>query len=236
VAVNEETNDGSRNPGRAAITSTVVLLITYVIVSTAAQSFAGIGTKGIGLQNRDNSGDVLSVLGGQVFGTNGFGWFLGKLLVLMVLSSAAASTLTTILPTARTSLAMAAYRSIPSRFARIHRRYYGLTGIVCARWFRRELRRGGDLLVKGLLPLFGGLVLWAFLGYGLYEFWQPSYGSTSWTLPFSPHWHIGGVFLTGAGALVLGVILMLVYRVVSPAFFKGRTLNKETPVLVPEST
>ena len=38
----------------------------------------------------------------------------------MVLSSAAASTLTTILPTARTTLAMAAYRSIPSQFARIH--------------------------------------------------------------------------------------------------------------------
>ena len=50
-------------------------------------------------------------------------WFLAKLLVLMVLSSAAASTLTTILPTARTTLSMAAYRSIPAKFARIHPRY-----------------------------------------------------------------------------------------------------------------
>ena len=120
VSVNEETRDKSRAPGTAAVTSTVVLLLVYVLVTVAAQAFAGIGTKGIGLDNPDNSGDVLSVLGGSVFGTHGFGWFLGKLLVLMVLSSAAASTLTTILPTARTTLSMAAYRSIPTKFARIH--------------------------------------------------------------------------------------------------------------------
>jgi amino acid transporter len=41
----------------------------------------------------------------------------------MVLSSAAASTQTTILPTARTTLSMAVYRSIPRSFERIHRRY-----------------------------------------------------------------------------------------------------------------
>jgi amino acid transporter len=41
----------------------------------------------------------------------------------MVLSSAAASTQTTILPTARTTLSMAAYKAIPSVFAKIHPRY-----------------------------------------------------------------------------------------------------------------
>ena len=41
----------------------------------------------------------------------------------MVLTSAAASTQTTILPTARTSLAMAAYKAIPKAFAKIHPRY-----------------------------------------------------------------------------------------------------------------
>ena len=48
------------------------------------------------------------------------------------------------------------------------------------------------------------LVLFCFFGYGMQQFWSPSYGNTSWTLPFSPHWHVGGVFLTGAGALLLG--------------------------------
>lgn len=67
------------------------------------------------------------------------------------------------------------------------------------------------------------------------KFWDPAYGNTSWTLPFYPDWHIGGVFLTGAGALILGVVLMIVYRMVNPPFFKGETLDRDTPVLVPET-
>jgi len=41
----------------------------------------------------------------------------------MVLTSASASTQTTILPTARTTLSMATYKAIPAAFARIHPRY-----------------------------------------------------------------------------------------------------------------
>jgi amino acid transporter len=279
VSVNEETRDKHHAPGRAAVTSTVVLLVTYVLVTVAAQAFAGVGTKGIGLGNSNNSGDVLSVLGSSVFGAHGFGHVLAKLLILMVLSSAAASTLTTILPTARTTLSMAAYRSIPAKFARIHHRYltptwstvgmalvsiafyvlltflsqnvlgdtisaiglliafyYGLTGFECVWWFRHDLRKGGrDLWLKGILPFVGAVALTYFFFKGAYDFWNYSYGTTYWTLPFSPHWKIGGVFLTGIGALLLGVILMFVYRFVSPPYFKGETLNKDTPVLVEET-
>ncbi len=46
-----------------------------------------------------------------------------KLLLLMVLTSAAASTQTTILPTARTTLSMAAYKSIPDAFGKVHKRF-----------------------------------------------------------------------------------------------------------------
>jgi amino acid transporter len=123
VAVNEETRDPEKTPGRAAIISTVILLITYVITILAAQSFAGVGTTGTGLANPSNVGDVLSVLGSEVFGGHGFGLFLARLLILMVLSSAAASTQTTILPTARTTLSMAAYGALPKAFARMQPRY-----------------------------------------------------------------------------------------------------------------
>jgi amino acid transporter len=123
VSVNEETKDRDKTPGRAAVISTVLLLVTYVIVALAAQSFAGVGTKGIGLANPDNSSDILSVVGNAAFGSSGFGTVMGKLLILLVLSSAAASTQTTILPTARTTLSMAAFKAIPERFARIHPRY-----------------------------------------------------------------------------------------------------------------
>jgi len=123
VAINEETKDPAKTPGRAAILSTVILLVTYVIVILSAQSFAGIGTTGIGLGNGDNTGDVISVLGDAVFGGSGIGVFLSRLLVLMVLTSAAASTQTTILPTARTTLSMATYKALPKSFAKMHPRY-----------------------------------------------------------------------------------------------------------------
>jgi amino acid transporter len=123
VSVNEETADPSRTPGRAAIISTVVLLITYTLVTVAAQAFAGVGDTGNGLNNSDNWGDVLSVLGKAVFGSSGLGSFMSHLLILMVLTSAAASTQTTILPTARPSLSMAVYRALPRVFSKIHPRH-----------------------------------------------------------------------------------------------------------------
>ena len=123
VSVNEETKDSRRTPGLAAIFSTIILLVVYALVIFSIQSFAGIGTKGGGLGNIANAGDVLSVQANAIFGTTGAGPVFYHLLLLMVLSSAAASTQTTILPTARTSLSMAVYRAIPRSFAKIHPRF-----------------------------------------------------------------------------------------------------------------
>ncbi len=43
VSVNEETEDSSSTPGRAAIISTIVLVLIFVLVTTAAQAFGGVG-------------------------------------------------------------------------------------------------------------------------------------------------------------------------------------------------
>ena len=123
LSVNEETKNPGKTGGRAAINSVLILLGTYVVVIFAAQAWAGIGSKGIGLTNSNNVGDVLSILGTSVFGTAWWGTTLSKLLVLMVLSSAAASTQTTILPTARTTLSMGVYKALPRAFSRMHPRY-----------------------------------------------------------------------------------------------------------------
>jgi amino acid transporter len=123
VAVNEETKDKTRTPGLAAIFSTIILLFTYALVIFSMQAFAGVGSKGNGLGNVDNAGDVLSIQGNAIFGTTGFGPTFYHLLLLMVLSSAAASTQTTILPTARTTLSMAAYKALPASFAKVHPRF-----------------------------------------------------------------------------------------------------------------
>ena len=52
----------------------------------------------------------------------------------MVLSSAAASTQTTILPTARTTLSMACFKAIPSAFAKIHKRFLTPTTFDARPW------------------------------------------------------------------------------------------------------
>jgi amino acid transporter len=123
VSVNEESDDPGSTPGRAAIISTVLLLLTYATVSVATIAFAGVGETGIGLGNVDNADDVFAAMGHEVFGGGAVGWVMVHLLAICVLTSASASTQTTILPTARTSLSMAAYGAVPRRFARIHPRY-----------------------------------------------------------------------------------------------------------------
>jgi amino acid transporter len=132
VSINEETADKARTPGRAAIISTVILLVCYVVVIFGVQAFAGVGTHGIGLLNSAHQFDVLSILGNAIFGATGFGAVLARLLILMILTSASASTQTTILPTARTTLSMAAYRALPKSFSRIHHRF--LTPTVSTIW------------------------------------------------------------------------------------------------------
>jgi amino acid transporter len=123
VACNEESDDPGTTPGRAAVLSTLLLVLTYVLVTAATVAFAGTGTAGIGLGNEDNAADVFAAIGPAVFGESALGTFFVLLLIISVLTSAAASTQTTILPTARAALSMAAYRAIPRRFAEIHPRY-----------------------------------------------------------------------------------------------------------------
>ena len=141
VSINEETDDPGRTPGRAAVISTVLLLITYVLVSTAAVAFAGVGPDGIGLGNVDNSADVFNAIGPSLYGDSVFGKIGIDLLAISILTSAAASTQTTILPTARTALSMAVYKAIPEKFARIHPKFLTPTwstvgmGLVSALFF-----------------------------------------------------------------------------------------------------
>jgi amino acid transporter len=109
VAVNEESEDSATGPGKAAIVSTLLLVVIYVVVSTAAQAYGG--DKFL----IDNQDDVLSGLGDQVFGHS-----LRWILIITVLTSASASTQTTILPTARTSLSMARWKALPKAFGEVH--------------------------------------------------------------------------------------------------------------------
>ena len=283
VAVNEETKDKTRTPGLAAIFSTFILLITYALVIFSIQAFAGVGAKGTGLSNTNNAGDVLSVQGNAIFGTSGFGPVFYHLLLIMVLSSAAASTQTTILPTARTTLSMAAYKAMPKSFAKVHPRfmtptvstivmgaisivlyaglnytsngigvigdaviaiglyiafYYGLTGFACAWYYRKNLTSSArNLWMQGILPVTGGLILWFLGGWSMWLDYDVATANdyTMWTVPVI-HWQIGGAFVIAVAAGLAGVVFYLFCRYVRPGapFFKGKTLTRSTPTLVPD--
>jgi amino acid transporter len=250
LSVNEETKDSARTPGRAAVISTLMLVAVFAIVSTAALAFAGPRFLA------GHSSDVLGAMASAVLGSTA-----GKLLILCVLTSTAASTQTTIMPTARAVLAMAAHRALPARLAKISPRYltpttatlamgavsavfyvlltlvsrnvladsaaatglliafyYGLTGFACVWFFRHDLRRSvRDLVTKGILPAFGGLALLGAFVLSIKSYWPAASSYSSFA-------GIGGIFLIGAGSLLVGVILMLVTRLAMPRFFTTDTL------------
>lgn len=61
------------------------------------------------------------------------------------------------------------------------------------------------------------------------DMYQPDYG-------YVTDWGIGSVFVLGIGSLAFGVLLMVLWYFFprSKAFFRGESLNRDPPVLVPD--
>ncbi|CAN7175528.1 APC family permease [Microbacterium sp. LjRoot45] len=267
LALNEETKDPKRIPGRAALLTCVLLLFTYVAVTIAAMMYAGLGEDGVGLGNEANADDFFLAIKDGLLGP--WGW----LLVVAVLISAVSSTQTTILPTARGTLAMGVYRALPARFKDVHPRfktpsfstlvmgvvaslyylgmslisdnilqdsilslglaiafYYAITGFACVWYFRKDLFTSArNVVYRLVLPLLGALMLtYAFVQSAI-DMWDVDYG---YTVLFG----IGGTFVIGIGALLVGVVLMFVWFLFprSKPFFQGKSLNRDTEVMVPD--
>jgi amino acid transporter len=279
VACNEESDDPGTTPGRAAVISTFLLLATYALVAVSAVAFAGVGTEGIGLGSEENSADVFAAIGPELFGDSALGKIGLLLLAASILTSASASTQTTILPTARTTLSMGVYKALPSSFAKIHRTYltpttstiamgavsiafyvlftlispnlltaligavglmiafyYGLTGFACVWFYRKTLTASArDFVMRGVVPLSGGLILAAVFIYGLIQYAKPDWlvddNGDNVTI-----FGYGAVAVVGIGALVLGVVMMVAWRIAAPPYFHGLTLpvrNSADLLLVP---
>jgi amino acid transporter len=190
-----------------------------------------------------------------------FGSPLDKILIIAVLTSAAASTQTTILPTARTSLSMARAGAMPRVLGEIHPRYltphvstiimgalsivwyvgltivsenilfdsiaalglmiafyYGMTGFACAIYYRRHLLSSWKAFwLIGVGPTLGGLMLAGILVKSCWDLSKPenSESGDSW-------FGLGPPLVIGIGFLLLGVVLMLLWRLEHPQFFKRR--------------
>ena len=253
VNLTEEVEDSATAPGRAAVLSTVILLVTYVSVAIAVVAFAGLDR----IAEFEDDDAILSTLATDVLGTP---W--DQLVVLAVLTSALASTQTTILPASRTTLSMGRAGAMPHVLARIHPRfqtphvstwligalaalwyavvnalsenflfdtlsalslmiafYYALSGIACAVYYRHELTRSvKNFLFIGVAPLSGAIILSYLLVRSVMDLSDPeaSYSGSSVL-------GVGVPLFIGAAFLLLGAILMVVWRITHPrGYFERR--------------
>ena len=259
VNLNEETENSDTAPGLAAVVSTVILLVTYVAVTTAVVAFAG-------LERVNEFVDDPGIFGAIADDALGSG--LSWIVVLAIVTSALASTQTTILPASRTSLSMARQGAFPEPLGRVHPRfltphvstiaigviaavwyavlntvsqnflfdsltalalmiafYYALTGFACAIYYRRELTKSvKSFLFIGAGPVIGGSIL-AYLFYKAIMEYSKVDDSYSGSSVFG----IGIPVVLGLGLLLLGVILMLVWRAQGHERFFGRQRETVDP-------
>jgi amino acid transporter len=251
VCVNEESKDSANGPGRAAVLSTILLVLIYVVVATAAQAYAGTTFL------KHHGDDVLSALGGPVLGSP-----LDKILIIAVLTSASASTQTTILPTARTTLSMARFGAIPKIFGRIHPRYLTpdvstlVMGAVSLAWTLLIINVSQNVLndsITGIgfqIAFYYGLTGFACVVYYRKEIFKslknfvmvgvaPFLGGAMLTFIFvkafldykttSTDVNYSGGFLgvgtpvaIGVGGIIIGVVLLVFANFVYPKFFKRK--------------
>jgi amino acid transporter len=217
VSVNEESEDPAEGPGKAAVVSTILLVVIYLLVSSAAQAFHGVGF----LTNEANQEDVLNALGTGVLGST-----LNKLLVIAVLTSASASTQTTILPTARTTLSMAHWKAVTNLLARVHKRFltptvstlgFGLLSIVVTVVL---LLLSESVLVDSVTAIgFPICFYYGFTGVACGWYFRHELGKSA-----------RNFLLLGLGPLIGGLMLWGVG--IKAAFYYGETKNVESkPIL-----
>ncbi len=261
VAVNEESENPAEGPGRAAVLSTVLLVLIYVVVATAAQ--AEHGTHFLAA----NQQDVLSPLGTKVFGSG----VLQKFLLFSVLTSASASTQTTILPTARTTISMASWGALPKAFARVHPRFQTpsfstlMMGGVSIVWTIALLLTSSPTAVLGdsitglgfaILFYYGltGLACTIYFRHELFKSWRrallvglvPFLGFAAMAYIFikdfitvnTPGYNLTAPLLgvqtpivIGIGGLLLGLVFLAAQWIFMPDFFKRRPQTADPAIL-----
>ncbi|MDH6223315.1 APC family permease [Streptomyces sp. MJP52] len=117
LTINEETKGSATTPGRAALTTILVIVALYMAVALGVLSYSGVSDGAHGLGNADIQENVFAALAGPVMGPTAI------LMSLAVLSSSTASLQSTFVSPARTMLAMGHYGALPPSYARITPRF-----------------------------------------------------------------------------------------------------------------
>ncbi|MFE2323340.1 APC family permease [Streptomyces sp. NPDC059385] len=252
VNLTEETKDSANAPGRAGIWSTVVLLATYVAVAFAVVAYAGTAYLAGRADSEEDVFAALAreVLGGWdwilllAVATSA----LASTQTTIIPASRTALSMARRKALPAGFAHIDARRGTPSTstwwvtgtaivwYVVIHRIsenaladsltalslliafYYALTGIACAVWYRRRLMRGpGPFLLLGAGPLLGSAMLIWLLVESVVDMADPgnASSSTAWFGLGAPL--VIALFLAGAG-----VVLMLVRRAASGAFWRER--------------
>jgi amino acid transporter len=108
VYVNEETKDRVNDPGRAAISSVVMLALIYAVTVFAFQAVLSPA------ELQAHAGDALSAVSGRLLGEGG-----SAVMALMVLTATLATLQAAILSAARMGVAMSRDRVMPAIFGRV---------------------------------------------------------------------------------------------------------------------
>ncbi len=252
VNLTEETEDSRRAPGLAAVVSTVVLVFTYVSVATAVVAFAGLEALGeyddddaiFGVLAGDVLGSpwdklvLLAVATSAIASTQTTIIPASRTTLSMARSGAYPSPLARIHERYRTphvATAAVAFLAtlwyVPMNFisqnflfdsisalALMIAFYYALSGIACAVYYRHEITKSAkNFILIGVGPLLGALML----GYLFVEATRSfadadaSYSGQT-VLGFAPPLAIG------YGFLLLGVVLVVVWRLTGHDRFFGR--------------
>jgi prolipoprotein diacylglyceryltransferase len=105
--------------------------------------------------------------------------------------------------------------------------YYGLTGLACVVFYRKELTKSAkNFFFIGVSPLIGAAILGYVLVQSIIDLSKPenSESGASWL-------GLGPPLVIGVGFMILGAILMVLWSVKHPEFFKRKTEVADPAIL-----
>jgi amino acid transporter len=259
VNLNEETEGSATAPGLAGVLSTVILLATYVLTTTGVVAYAGLdrvrefnddpgifgAVAGDALGSPLDKLVVLAVIISALASTQTTILPASRTMLSMARQDAFPEAfgrvhpryLTPHVSTIAIGLIAAVwfgvlfplsenfvYDSLTSLSLMIAF-YYALTGVACAVYYRRELTKSvKNFLFIGVGPVVGSLIL-AFLFVKAIEINSDPAESYSGSEVFG----IAVPVVLGVGLLLLGVVLMLIWRAGGHERFFGRTRETVDP-------
>lgn len=260
VSINEESKDARHGPGLAAVVSTVIVLLLFVVPTVGALAFAGPATIS------KNPSDLFALLGPHVLGSP-----LDKALDLVIVVSSVIGLIFLPVLGSRTMLSMAHQGALPAVFRRVHPRfktphvstvvfagvglaYYVLLTIVSQSFLADSLTALGPIVA--LYYVANGLSCVVYFRHDLFRTVRGALlagigpalatciliatcikdvvdlGHRSSSVSGTVWFGIGAPLVICVGILLVGVVLMLTCRWLGPQFF---TRRRETGTLTAPS-